>query len=92
MFAIWRVVYSCGCVTFLVFIVFLDQITQIATQEQQLVQQKEHPATGHGMVGADLESSSSTQVRLASSFYFLSVPGGDSYFHLLPHPCIMLDN
>jgi hypothetical protein len=48
------------------------------------VQEKEHATLGQGMVDADREPSPSTQVRLASSFYFLSYLGGDFYFICFP--------
>ena len=58
---------------------------KIAIQEKQLVQEKEHhPARARGMVDVDLEPSPSTQVRLASSFYFPSILGGDLYFINFP--------
>jgi hypothetical protein len=57
---------------------------QIAKQENQLVQETEqYPALKQGMVDADPEPSPSTQVRLASSFYFLSILGG-IYISSLP--------
>jgi hypothetical protein len=52
--------------------------SQIAINKKQLVQEKDQqPALRQGMVDADLEASPSTQVRLASSFYSLSILGGD---------------
>ena len=54
--------------------------SQIGINKKQLVQEKDQqPALRQGMVDADLEASPSTQVRLASSFYSLSILGGDIF-------------
>ena len=59
--------------------------SQIANNKKQLVQEKDQqPALRQGMVDADLEASPSTQVRLASSFYSLSILGGDLFFTFFP--------
>lgn len=84
-------VFACNsvhCVLSLCFLVFLDEITQVAIQEQEQLQQQEeqHSVLGEGMVDAGLKPSPSTQVRLTSSFYFLSVLGRDLYLIYFPVP------
>lgn len=52
---------------------------------KRLVQEKDQqPILRQGMVDADLEASPSTQVRLASSFYSLSILAGDLFFTFFP--------
>jgi hypothetical protein len=52
---------------------------------KKLGQEKDkQPTLWQGMVDADLEASPSTQVRLASSFYSLSILGGDLFFIFFP--------
>ena len=70
--------------TFPFFLVFLMN-SQIAINRKQIVQETDQqPALRQGMVDADPEASPSTQVRLASSFYSLSILGGDLYFIYFP--------
>jgi hypothetical protein len=58
---------------------------QIAINKMQLDQEKDQqPALRQEMVDADPEASPSTQVRLASSFYSLSILGGDLYLKTSP--------
>lgn len=59
---------------------FLMNSQQIAIQAQE----KKQATLGQGMVDADPEPSPSAQVRLASSFYFLSYLGGDLFFIYFP--------
>ena len=73
--------YHC---TFPFFLVFLTN-SQIANNKRHYVQEKDlHLTLRQRMVDADLEASPSTQVRLASSFYSLSILAGDLFFTFFP--------